>query len=53
MTGGEVVGKIKDLDYEMYSYSSGIRDEAGGVDKELSEAIAQDRRKYDSWEDVE
>lgn len=46
MNGKKV--KNKKVRREEYSYSCMICDKIGRVDKELSEAAIEDRRKYDS-----
>ena len=38
--------------YEEYRYCGGVRHEVGGVDEELSEAIAEDRGEHYLGQDV-
>ena len=39
-------GQIRKEEYEVYCNCSGVRNEIGGVDKELSEAVVEDWGEY-------
>ena len=50
MTGPGFVEAI--IKKEEYSYSCGVCDEAGGVDEEFPQAVAENRGEYDSGADA-